>query len=540
MEHVEVFLIGLFVAVAGLATLARRMGVPYPILLVLGGVVIGVIPGVPTIELDPDLVLVIFLPPLLYFAAFSTSWRDLRRAARPISMTAIGLVLFTTCAVAVVAHEVIPGLPWAMAFVLGAIVSPTDPVAATTIMRRLGVPRRVVTVIEGESLVNDASALIAYRVALAAAVGGTFSLSEAALEFVLAVVGGAAIGLGVGWLIGEVRRRLEDPPVEITISLLTGYAAYVPAAELGLSGVLAAVVAGLYIGWVSPTISSARMRIQGFSAWDVLVFLLNATLFLLIGLQLRTILDRLSGQSAGELLAYAALISAVVVGARGVWAFTAPYVVRALDRRESQRARRVGPRQRIVVAWSGMRGAVSLAAALALPLHTDAGAALPRRDLILFLTFAVILFSLVVQGLTLPALIRMLGVRDDGVEYEQEELHARLTAARAALGELDVLVEEEWTRDDTIERMRGMYDYRLRRFGARAGETEDDGYEDRSLAYQRAVQVVIGAQHRAIVELRNQGEISDEVMRQIERELDLEESRLEISGETPLPSRRRG
>jgi monovalent cation/hydrogen antiporter len=528
MEHIEVFLIGLFVAVAGLATLARRMGVPYPILLVLGGVAIGVIPGVPSIKLDPDLVLVIFLPPLLYFAAFSTSWRDLRRNARPISLTAIGLVLLTTCAVAVISHAVIPGLPWPMAFALGAIVSPTDPVAATTIMRRLDAPRGIVTVVEGESLVNDASALIAYRVAVAAAVGGSFSLTEATLEFVLAVVGGAAIGLAVGWLIGQVRARLDDPPVEITVSLLTGYAAYVPADELGLSGVLAAVAAGLYIGRISPEISTARMRLQGFSAWEVLVFLLNATLFLLLGLQLNSILDGLSGQSAGELLGYAALISAAVIGARILFAFTAPYIIRALDRRESQRARRVGARERVVVAWSGMRGAVSLAAALALPLTTDAGAPLPQRDLVLFLTLAVILVTLVVQGLTLPALIRRLGVRDDGVEYEREELRARLTAAKAALSELDVLVEEEWTRDDTIERMRAMYDYRLRRFGARAGKVEDDGYEDRSLAYQRAVQTVIGAQHRAIVELRNQGEISDEVMRQIERELDLEEDRLEI------------
>ncbi len=529
MAHIEVFLIGLFVAVAGLATLARVLSIPYPILLVLGGLVIGVMPGVPEIKLDPELVLVIFLPPLLYFAAFNSSLRDLRRAARPITISAIGLVLATTAAVAVVAHAVIPGLPWAMAFALGAIVSPTDPVAATSIMSRLGAPRGIVTIIEGESLINDASALIAYRVAVAAAVGGTFSLAHAAGEFVLAALGGIAIGLAVAWLIGEVRRRLEDPPVEITISLLTGYAAYVPAQRLGLSGVLAAVAAGLYISWASPTISSARMRIQGFATWDVLVFLLNATLFLLIGLQLRGILDGISGYSPLELFGYAALTGSVVIGTRLVWVFTVPYLIRAIDRRDTQRLRRVGPGPRIVLAWSGMRGAVSLAAALALPLHTDTGAALPRRDLILFLTFAVILFSLVVQGLTLPALIRMLGVVDDGEEQEREEVQARLTAARAALGELDALVGEEWTRDDTVERMRRAYDYRLRRFGARAGEVEDDGYEDRSLAYQRTVKMVLRAQRRAIVGLRNGGEISDDVMRAIERELDLEETRLEIT-----------
>ena len=420
-------------------------------------------------------------------------------------------------------------MPWAMAFALGAIVSPTDPVAATAIMRRLSVPRRLVTIVEGESLVNDASALIAYRVAVAAAVGGTFSLGEAALDFVVAAGGGVAVGLAAGWVIGEVRRLLDDPPTEITVSLLTGYAAYVPAEQLGLSGVLAAVTAGLYIGRLSPEISTGRMRIQGFATWDVLVFLLNATLFLLIGLQLNTILDGLSGYSTGELLGYAALIAGTVIVMRIVWSFTMPYVIRALDRRPSQRERRAGAALRMVAAWSGMRGAVSLAAALALPLETDAGSPLPQRDLILFLTFAVILATLVVQGLTLPAVIRALRIRDDGMDREREEIRARLVAARAALAALDGLVEEDWTRDDTIERMRNLYDYRLRRFGARAGKVPDDGYEDRSLSYQRAVQSVIAAQHRAVVDLRNQGEIADDVMRQIERELDLEEERLEIT-----------
>jgi Na+/H+ antiporter len=529
MEHIEVFLIGLFLAVAGLSTLARRLSIPYPILLVIGGLVLGVVPGLPEVELEPDLVLVIFLPPLLFYAAFNSSLRDLRADARAISLTSIGLVLATTCAVAVIAHEAIDGMPWAMAFALGAIVSPTDPVAATAIMRRLSVPRRLVTVVEGESLVNDASALIAYRVAVAAAVGGTFSLGEAALDFVVAAGGGVAVGLAAGWVIGEVRRRLDDPPTEITVSLLTGYAAYVPAEQLGLSGVLAAVTAGLYIGRLSPEISSGRMRIQGFATWDVLVFVLNATLFLLIGLQLNTILDGLSGYSTGELLGYAALIAGTVIVMRIVWSFTMPYVIRALDRRSSQRERRAGAAFRMVAAWSGMRGAVSLAAALALPLETDAGAPLPERNLILFLTFAVILATLVLQGLTLPALIRALRIRDDGADREREELRARLVAARAALDALDGLVEQDWTRDDTIERMRNLYDYRLRRFGARAGKVPDDGYEDRSLSYQRAVQSVIAAQHRAVVDLRNQGEIADDVMRQIERELDLEEERLEIT-----------
>ena len=528
MENVEVFLIGLFVAVAGLTSLARKLSVPYPIVLVVAGLVLGFLPGVPEVELPPDLVLVIFLPPLLYYAAFFSSPRDLRAELPGISLFALGLVLVTMCVVAVVAHAVVDGLPWAVAFALGAIVSPTDPIAATAIMRRLGAPRRIVTIVEGESLANDATALVAYRLAVGAAVGGSFSLTQAALEFVVASFGGAAVGLAAGWLIAEVRRRLDDPPVEITISLLTGYAAYVPAEQLGLSGILAAVAAGLYIGWRSPEIASPRMRIQGFATWDILVFLLNATLFLLIGLQLEAILDRLAGRPVATLIGYAALISAVVVAVRIAWLFTTPHEIRALDGRPADRERRLDARARLVIGWAGMRGAVSLAAALALPLETETGAPFPHRDLILLLVFAVILSTLVLQGLTLPALIRRLGIRDDGAEEEREELQARLATAEAALAELDALAGEPWTRPDTIERMRRLFDYRRRRFAARGGAVHDDGYEERSLAYQRSLRAVIAAQRRALIRLRNEGAISDQVMRAVERELDLEETRLEI------------
>ena len=423
----------------------------------------------------------IFLPPLLFYAAFNSSLRDLRADARAISLTSIGLVLATTCAVAVIAHEAIDGMPWAMAFALGAIVSPTDPVAATAIMRRLSVPRRLVTVIEGESLVNDASALIAYRVAVAAAVGGSFSLGEAALDFVVAAGGGVAVGLAAGWVIGEVRRRLDDPPTEITVSLLTGYAAYVPAEQLGLSGVLAAVTAGLYIGRLSPEISSGRMRIQGFATWDVLVFVLNATLFLLIGLQLNTILDGLSGYSTGELLGYATLVAGTVIVTRIVWSFTMPYVIRALDRRPSQRERRAGSGvpdgrrvERDARRCFPRRGARAAARDRRrrppAPARPDPVPDVRRHPR-----------DARAPGPDLPALIRAVRIRDDGADREREELRARLVAARAALAALDGLVEQDWTRDDTIERMRNLYDYRLRRFGARAGKVPDDGYEDRSL-----------------------------------------------------------
>jgi monovalent cation/hydrogen antiporter len=528
VEHFEIFLAALFVSVAGLNAIARWLSVPYPIPLVLGGLVLGLIPGIPDIELEPDLVLVIFLPPLLYAAAFFSDLRALRSDLRAISIAAIGLVLLTMGTVAVVAHEVI-GMSWALAFALGAIVSPTDPVAATAIMRHLGAPRRLVNFIEGESLVNDATALVAYRVAVAAAVGGTFSAMDAGLEFLGAAAGGIAIGLVVAFVVGEIRRRLDDAPTEITISLLTPYAAFVPADELGLSGVLAAVTAGIYLGWRAPELITPQTRLQATAVWEILTFLLNATLFILIGLQLPVIADGLDAYTMGELVGYAALVCATVIGTRFAFAFTIPYVIRALDRRPSQRARRLGARPRIVSSWAGMRGAVSLAAALALPLQTDAGAPLPDRDLILFITFALILVTVVGQGLTLPYLIRALGVQEDGAEEEAEEMRARYVASRAALERLDELAVEDWTLDDTIERVRGLYEFRRRRVKVQTGKISDEeGIQDRSLAYQRLMHELYDVQRRAVVQLRNGGEISNDVMHRIERELDLEESRLEV------------
>jgi CPA1 family monovalent cation:H+ antiporter len=431
------------------------------------------------------------------------------------------------CAVAWGAHALIPGLPWAAAFVLGAIVSPTDPLAAATIMRRVDVPRRLVSAIEGEGLFNDATALVAYRVAVAAVVAGSFSLADAGLKFVLGAAGGVAIGIAVGWIIAEIRKRTTDAQVSITISLLSGYAAFVPADAVGASGVLATVTAGIYMGIRGPQILPARTRLQGYFVWDILDFIINAVLFVLIGLQLRAVVDRLSGSSAITLGVYALAVTGVVVGIRLVWLFTVPYLIRAIDRRPAQRARRVGARERLVIAWSGMRGAVSLAVALALPLTTAAGGGFPKRDLIVFLTFSVIFFTLVVQGLSLPALIRRLGVSDGGADTD-EEVRARLVATKAALEQIDALAGEEWTRDDTIERMRALYEYRKRRLAARAGKIEDDGYEDRSLAYQQMVQLVLGAQREALLRMRSDGDLSNQVMNRILRELDLEESRLEI------------
>jgi CPA1 family monovalent cation:H+ antiporter len=527
----QIFLAALFISAAGLNAIANWLDVPYPIPLVIGGLAIGLIPGIPDIELDPDLVLLVFLPPLLYSSAFFSDLRTLRNDARVISLNAIGLVLVTAGVVAVIAHELI-GLPWAMSFVLGAIVSPTDPAAATAIMRRVGAPRRMVNVLEGESLFNDATALVAYKVALAAAVGGSVSAADTMGEFLVDVGGGVAIGLIVGWVIAEVRKRVTDVNTELTISLFSAYGAFIPASELGFSGVLAVVTAGVYIGFRAPEIATPESRMQGYAMWSILTFLLNATLFILIGLQLPVIIDELSGSPAGEVIGYAAAVCAAVIATRFAWSFGITAVIRALDRRPSQVARRSTWQLRFVSSWSGMRGAVSLAAALALPLETDAGAPLPGRELIQLITFALILVTVVGEGLTLPWLIHRLGVVEDGSEEEREELRARLAIARAALERVEELESEEWTRDETLGRVRQLYEFRQRRFKIRAGKIPDEdgdgALEERSLAYQRLMHEIYAVQRAALVELRNGREISVEVMRRVEHEIDLEETRLEV------------
>jgi CPA1 family monovalent cation:H+ antiporter len=527
VDHHDAFvLLALLASIAALLVLSPVVRVPYPILLVLGGLAVGFAPGVPELELPPELVLVILLPPLLYGAAFFTSLRDLRTNVRPIGLLAVGLVLATMVAVAVVAHWIVE-LPWAAAFTLGAIVSPTDPIAATAVARRLGVPRRIVVIIEGESLVNDATALVAYRVAVAAVVSGSFSLWAAGLRFVLGAVGGILCGLAVGWLVRQVRRRLDNPPVEITISLMTGYFAFLPAEVVGVSGVLAAVTAGVYLGWYTPELTTAAVRLQGDAVWEIGIFVLNALLFVLIGLQLPGILDDLEGTSGWTLLGYGAAVGVTVVVVRMVWIFPSTYLPRRLSARLRERDPAPPWQHPALVGWAGMRGAVSLAAALALPFSTDAGEPFPGRDLVIFLAFCVILVTLVGQGLSLPGAIRLLGLEVDG-GAERESSKARIKAARAAIARLEELALEEWAREDTVARMRSMYEFRVNRFAARFDEGDDGAIEERSAAYQRLRRELLEAERRAIVELRRTGTIGDEVMNPILRDLDLEETRLDI------------
>jgi monovalent cation/hydrogen antiporter len=433
----------------------------------------------------------------------------------------------TMVAVAAVAHWWIDGFSWKEAFVLGAVVSPTDPIAATSIASRLGVPRRVIAVIEGESLVNDGTALVLWKVSLAAVVAGTFSGWDLAGEFVWSIVGGVAIGVVVGYLVAELRRRLDNPPLEVTISLMTGYFAFLPASAAGASGVLAVVTAGVYLGWRTPELTTVQSRLQGNAMWAILTFVINALLFALVGLQLPRIVDTLEGTATGTLMLDGILVVAAVIVTRLVFVPLLIYLPRWLSPRV--REREAGSRfaYPLVVSWSGMRGAVSLAAALAIPLTTDAGEPFPNRDLIVFLAFCVILGTLVLQGLTLPALIRVLGFEDDGGP-DREDAKARIKAAEAALARLEELSGEDWVRDDTAERLRGLYSFRRDRFSARFDDGDDGEIETRSAAYQRLRRELLEAERGAVVDLRRAGVINDDVMHRVQRDLDLEDARLDI------------
>jgi monovalent cation/hydrogen antiporter len=521
----ELQLLALLLSAAALLILADPLRIPYPILLVLGGLLLGFAPGVPEVTMPPEVVLIGILPPLLYVAAYFTGLRELRQNLRPISLLAVGLVAMTTLGVAVVTHAV-TDLPWAQAFVLGAVVSPTDPIAATAIGRRLGVPRRLIDIIEGESLVNDGTALVLLRTAIAAAVTGLFSPWEAGWRLALNIAGGIAVGLVVGYLVRRVRRLLDNPPLEVTIAFLTGYFAFLPAAALGVSGVLAVVTAGIYIGWYTPELTTVQTRLQGRGFWEILTFLLNALLFGLVGLQLRPILDGLSG-GGWSLVGEAAVIVLAVIVIRIAWVFSATYLPRWLIPAVREHDPIPPWTYPAFVAWNGMRGAVTIAAALLIPLRTDAGVPFPDRDLIIFFAFAVVLSTLVVQGLSLPAVIRALGLEADDGGAESEEAEARVRAAEAALQRLDELVGEGWVLDDTAERVRGQYRFRIDRFSARTDPDGDGKIEKRSLKYQRLRRELIDAERHAVVEMRNTGEISDEVMRRVERDLDLEASRLD-------------
>ena len=525
MSEIEL-LLALLAAAVALVWVARAINVPYPAVLVIGGLMIALVPGMPDVELAPEVVFLVFIPPLVHASAWAASPRALRAFARPISQLAILLVLLTMGAVAAVAHTLIDGMSWQAAFVLGAIVAPTDPVAATAVFRRLGVPPHLTTLLEGESLLNDATALVAFRIGVAAIVSGSYTLLDGAVDLVLVSAGGVVIGLAVSWLVAQAHRRLEDATIQIALTLITPYAAFIAAEQAHTSGIIASVVSGLYLAWHAPELFSPNTRIQAWSFWEVMVFLLEALLFILIGLQFPGVVDELSATPASDLILWAAAVAITVIAVRFVFLFTVAEIDEKYEGAvRGQQRPRVTRAERFVGAWSGMRGAVSLAAALAIPLTTDAGQPFPQRELILFLTLTTIGVTVLLQGLTLPALIRRLKVEDTRSSAARRA-QARFDTVQAALTHVSNLSFDNGLAPGVIERARGMYTSRARQL---AGEcrvgVEIEEHDDEAWANLR--RELLAVERQELLRLRDDGRIPNRVVLEVERDLDLEESRLD-------------
>ncbi len=513
----------LLAVVLALTTIARRILIPYPILLVIGGLVLAMVPGMPTVTLNPDLVFLVFVPPILWSAAYFTSLRDFRHNIRPISLLAVGLVLVTTAAVAAAAHTML-GFGWAEAVALGAIVSPPDAVSATAIGKRLNMPRRIVTILEGESLVNDATALVLYRAAVAAAVSGSFILGDTLLQFLYAAAAGIAVGLLVGLVTRWALQVIGESFTEIAVTLLAPYVAWVLGESIHASAVLSCVAGGLYLRQHFSRIVAPATRIQGRAVWDFLVFLLNGVIFILIGLQLAALRAAVPTDRVGSLIFGGILISVTAILVRLGWVPLAAMIPRWLS--ASLRARDPMPpwSSLFLVSWTGMRGIVTLAGAMALPMSIDSGAPFPFRAEIILLSFSVILATLVLQGLTLAPLIRRLGITE-GAEGEQEERHARRHAADAALLRLSKLKNETWPKPDHLDELRVHYDRRLERFAPNETVASECTQETSDVRL-RLREVALAAERSALIRLRDEGTISDEVLHRLEQELDIEALRL--------------
>ena len=515
-------LILLLAVVAAVAVIGKRLKIPPAILLVLTGFLLALVPGLPPVELAPELVLLLILPPVIYTSAFLMSWSEFRFNLRPITLLSVGSVLFTTLAVAAAAHWVMD-LPWPVGFLLGAIVSPPDAIAPLSIARRLKIPRRIVVILEGEGLANDATALILYRFAVGAVSVGVFSFTEAAGTFVAIVAGEILWGVGVGWLMLRLRRWVNDPLIEIVLSLLTPFLAFWPPVHLGGSGVLATLAAGLYTSWNGPVLISPATRLQGVFFWEFFTYVIEGMVFLITGLQARTVISRIGHYPISQLAISVVVITAVVIVARFVWLFPATYLPRLLFpaiRRKDPSPPWQWP---FFLAFTGVRGIVSLAAALAIPFATAAGQPFPYRDLILFLTFSVILITLVGQGLMLPWAIRYLGLFHAGRREREnnmaEERKARSEALNAASERLDQLAAERDLPPDEIEIMRAQHRDRLKHL-------ENDGIGHHNEVHDEIERLLIAAERTRINDLFRSGKLKDEARRRIERELDLREGYL--------------
>jgi len=523
MKNLELILV-LMALLAGLSAVATRLRLPYPVLLVVAGLVLGLIPGLPHVELDPDIVFLIFLPPLLYEDSFSLSWHSFKANSRAILLLAVGLVFFTMLLVAGCAHYLIPGFGWPLAFVLGAIVSPPDAVAASSATAGLNLPRKITTILRGEGLINDASALVAYRFAVAAVVSGSFVAWQAGVQFLLVAVGSVAIGAGVGYLFARIQARVLNSTIAATLTLLVPFVSYLLAEKVGASGVLAVVTTGLVLGWFSYEIYTTSTRLQNRSFWNVLVFLLNGFVFILIGLQLPSILQDMGPHSLPTAVGYGLLVSAVVIVVRTVWIFPVAYLSYFFGQLPgTTKAPLPNVRELAVISWSGMRGIISLATALALPLSLSNGHVFPQRSLLLFITFVVILVTLLLQSLTLPWLIRRLGVTDSSAESIAEEQRLRMELATSSLS----LLQDEPPTPATNQ-VRTSYEKQLSRLRTTLNhpQSNPEDLNDDQQTFTDLVNLRLrlnAHQRRVLTRMHKDGNFQEEIIREIIRELDAQD-----------------
>jgi CPA1 family monovalent cation:H+ antiporter len=520
----QIFLI-LLAVLAGTALLARRINVAPAILLMLAGIALAFVPGMPAVELPPELVLLVVLPPLIYSASVAMSWREFKFNLRLITLLSVGCVIFTAFAVAAATHYLI-GLPWSVGFLLGAIVAPPDVVAPLAIARKLGMPRRILVVLEGEGLANDATALILYRFAVVAITTGLFSLPKATGIFATIVVCEILFGLAVGWLSLRARHRARDPQVEITLSLITPYLAYWIPEHLGGSGVIATVACGLYISWNGPLLISSATRLQGIFFWDLVIFLIEGLLFLLTGFQMRLLFEKSKAFPLQDIVLTTALVAVIIIVARFAWVYPATYLPRLLSKRTRERDPAPPWQAVFVIAFTGVRGAVSLAAALALPFALPNGDAFPYRDMILFVAFGVIFITLVGLGSGLPAVVRWLGVTKDGrrehIAEHEAEIAARREALDAALKSLDAITDDRELSDEVVKLLRSRHEIRSNQLP----DSLDPDAHDVSATGTELTRELITAERKFIHILLRDGKITDETRRRIERDLDLEEASL--------------
>ena len=554
MAGLELVLLCLAVS-AALRILAERLKVPYAAVLVVGGLVLALIPGLPQVTLPPEVLFLVFIPPLLYSGAITFSLRELRRELGPIIRLSVVMVLVSTAAIAVIAHALHPSFTWPAAIALGAIISPPDPVAVLSVMRSLRLPRSIQTILEGEGLANDATALVTYRLAVAASVTGVFSATQASMQFLIGGAGGVAIGLLIGVVVAKVHRLTRSVPVvSNTVSLLTPYASYLLADSVGTSGILAVLATGLYAARTVPKVLGAQTRLQITGMWTVVTFLLESLIFILVGLELPYVTRAFDRLPLSALLAEAAVVSVCVVLVRILWVMPSAYVLRAFFRWLRHGDEALPPwRQVLFIAWAGLRGADSLVLALALPLQTASGARFPAREQIIFITFCVIFITLVVQGPTLAPVARWLRIGADRAEESAEESHARLAAAEEGLRKLADPAIAGSAHPEVVRYLRQRHRQRARRWAAR--EEKDDAHhqqvaaddaghehftvapsheaavvdEERADEYRRVRSAMVEAEQQALLDLRDRGVIGDDVMRRIQRDLDLETMLLETS-----------